>query len=63
LLVDILRICDRPLRQRWRWAAAELTEVSEDELEMRPSRRPTLRQKHDLVVGLLGDQMQQITIH
>ena len=41
-----------------------LTEFVEDEVGVRPDgRRPAFRWKHDFVVGLLGDQIQQITAH
>jgi len=62
--VDLLCVFDQPLHQR-RWQVAEiLAEFVEDELGVRPEgHRPAFRRKHDLIVGLLGDQTQQITTH
>jgi len=62
VLVDFPCVFDQPLQQR-RWRVAEiLTEFVENELGVRPEgRRPVFRWKHDLVVGLLGNQIQQIT--
>ena len=64
MLMDLLCVFDQPLQQR-RWRVAKvLTEFVEDELGVRPEgRRPAFRRKHDLVVSLLGDQIQQLTAH
>ncbi len=44
-------------------AVAEvLAEFVEDELGVRPEGRgPAFRRRHDLIVGLIGDQIQQLT--
>ena len=62
--MDLLGVIDQPFQQWW-WRVAEiLTEFVKDELGVRPEgRRPAFRREHDLIVSLLGDQIQQITTH
>ena len=47
------------------WRVAEVfIECVEDELGVRPEGwRPAFRRKHDLIIRLLTDQIQQLTTH
>ena len=62
--MDLLCVFDQPLQQ-WRWRIAEvITEFVEDELGVRPEgRRLAFWWKHDLIVRVLSDQIQQLTTH
>ena len=64
MLMDLLCVFDQPLQQR-RWRVAKvLTEFVEDELGMRPEgRRLAFQRKHNLIISLLGAQIQQLTAH
>jgi len=58
--MDLLSIFHQPFQQR-RWRVAEvLAKCVTDELGVRPEgRSPAFRRKHNPIVGLLGDQIQQ----
>ncbi len=62
--MNLLSVLNRSLQQR-RWRITEiLTEFVEDELGGDLSvARPAFRRKHDFVVSLLGDQIQQLTTY
>jgi len=64
LLMDLMCVFDQPLHQR-RWRVAKvLAEFVEYEMGVRPEgRRLMFRREHDIIVGLLGNQIQQITTH